>query len=363
MTSKTAPTEIRAAFDLGSSQHKMSVAAVTAHSLTVLHSASIRVPLADALHLSADAALPPHVLRASHAAVRELRASALAFGVSRFSAVATHVFRVATNGAAHLAALAAAHALPVVVVSACDEGVLALATVSFSSLSPSDPASSRPHSGDAATVAWDCGGGSSQLCTRLSDTDQCDMPDGSPFAVHALPFGSSAVRAVFANAAGPLRRRVAVLSSWVCARARATPIQSPVLSARLRAHHVRAVGGATSMFALASARVANAVLRRRDIAALVRATVDRYSAEELQDCDEVVAVLPKLVLLLQLMIAYDVRSVRYVPGNGNCVGLLSSNDARFWNPLSTDATAPPRSLHVGDPAFTTDLTGSVTSCH
>lgn len=100
-----------------------------------------------------------------------------------------------------------------------------------------------------------------------------------------------------------------------------------------------AVGGAMSMFALDTACIANDMLRPHDVAALVRAIIYRYRAEDLKDCDVLVALSSKLVLKFQLMIAYDVRSVRYVPGDGNCVGILSSNDTWIWNPLSTEITA------------------------
>lgn len=74
-------------------------------------------------------------------------------------------------------------------------------------------------------------------------TDRCDVLSGALFAVHSLTFGSSAVCTVFYNATCPLLRRVAVITSWVYALSHSIPIQITVLSARLRAHHVRAVSG------------------------------------------------------------------------------------------------------------------------
>lgn len=83
------------------------------------------------------------------------------------------------------------------------------------------------------------------------------------------------------------------------------------------------------MLELTNERLANIFLRRREVSALVRAIVDQYNMKDLQDCDGLVAVFPKLLLLLQHMIAYDMRRVSYVPGNVHCVGLLSSNETRF----------------------------------
>lgn len=118
------------------------------------------------------------------------------------------------------------------------------------------------------------------------------------------------------------------------------------MSARLRAHRLRAMGCSTSMLELRTGRVTNAVPNHREVASLVLDIVDRYNSEDVQKFNKRVSVLTKHVLLLQLMIVYDVRSVSYVTGNGNFVGLLSSYDTRFWNPLSTEVPSAPQSSHV-----------------
>lgn len=287
----------------------------------------------------------------------------------------------------------------------------------------------------ATSTSLDCDGGYFHLFMHFSDTYWCEFPDCALLTVHTLPFGSSAVCFIFFNVAISLLRRISVLFLWGYACSDAIPIQIPVLSARLWAHHVSAVGRSTSMFALYTSRVANSVLICRDVSALVRSIVDQYSAyglqdslwfyarshailiqspvlsyhlgaqfwapwatlrprslctrraspitccsaatlllwsspffkeyssEDLQDFDELFSVFPKLVLFLKLIFLQYIRILRYVTGNDNFFGLLLSNYTRFWNPLSTKVTEAPRSLHFSYPAFSTDLTGSVTIIH
>lgn len=61
--------------------------------------------------------------------------------------------------------------------------------------------------------------------------------------------------------------------------------------------------------------------------------------------EQEMTVLPKLVLLAELMGKYGIERVRYVPGNGNCVGLLATEEERFWGPK--EEVCEKRRLSVG----------------
>ncbi|KAK1867287.1 hypothetical protein I4F81_009794 [Pyropia yezoensis] len=112
--------------------------------------------------------LPPDALAASAAAVSTLAAAAATAGVppGATGGVATAAFRRSANGAAHLAAVGARHALRLMVVDAAAEGELALLTVA-ASLGLSGPALGNGLGGAGGLppglVVWDSGGGSFQL--------------------------------------------------------------------------------------------------------------------------------------------------------------------------------------------------------
>lgn len=184
----------RGAMDIGTSSHKLLVADVHTPSGTVLPVAvyEVRVPLGASLLAAAErerngggsggrtegggpdsrSLLPPDALAASAAAVSTLAAAAATAGVppGATGGVATAAFRRSANGAAHLAAVGARHALRLMVVDAAAEGELALLTVA-ASLGLSGPALGNGLGGAGGLppglVVWDSGGGSFQLARPL----------------------------------------------------------------------------------------------------------------------------------------------------------------------------------------------------
>lgn len=157
---------------------------------------------------------------------------------------------------------------------------------------------------DREAVVWDSGGGSTQWAMRTGDG----------FHVRAVRLGSSNVRAKYRQ-----ERSVEVLRDWI-GNVAGEPGEK--LSARLRGGAVvLGIGSDASMFALAAARK-GVIFGERD----VWQAVDEVET----DGEDEVTVLPKLVLLGELMRRYGIERVRYVPGNGSCVGLLASEEERFW---------------------------------
>lgn len=289
---------IRAAFDIGSSHHKLTVALLTASdphpTVRILHQSHVRIPLADSL--TNHNTLPSDILATSHAAIASLKKEAISHGASQFAAIATHVFRVAANGQAHLDSLSARHAMSVTILSPLEEGVLAFNTVLPTANVPSD-----------SLVVWDSGGASTQW-THVHQ---------AAYGVHALPVGSVSVRAAYR--ALP---HVPTLCTWVDKFA--VPIQDPVLAEKLRTACVVGIGGPSSMFALASDLVGHPVFTQRQVMRVVEDTPWQPQ--------HALTIRPKLVLLARLMMLYRISTVTHVPANGSCVGLLLSDDARFWEP-------------------------------
>lgn len=300
---------IRAALDIGSSNHKLSVALIhppNSNSLshpapTILHQAAIRVPLADSFSNSHDQNLPPHILSSSLAAIRTLTASAITHGATQFAAIATQVFRVAHNGRAHLNQIEHVFGIQVKILSSMEEGQLAFWSVLAShTLNHIHHTMSFPD-----LVVWDSGGASSQWTHIFSHSNT--------YGVHALPVGSSSVRAAHRTL-----KYISSLREWV--RSNATDIHDVHLKAKLRTGNVVGLGGPTSMFALASVHVGSPVFTSFH----VQQVFDQVQEKDREN------VLPKLVLLAELMDAYSIARVTYMPLNGSCLGLLASRDKYFW---------------------------------
>lgn len=289
---------VRAAFDLGSSHHKLVVAATSpGRAPTILLSTSIRVALADALTDTQH--LPASALLASRLAFHRLHTLALSYRPAAFTAVATAVFRTARNGQPHLAALP----VRVHVLDADTEGALA-----FASATVAYPPCARRQD----VVVWDSGGASTQWA----------VPSEDGVHVRAVTLGSSSVRAVYREG-----RSVERLRGFV-----GTLAGEPgcVLASRLeRGALVVGIGSDSSMFGLAAGRKGD-VFSEEDVWEAV---------EEVRVCggEQEMAVLPKLVLLAELMALYRIDAVRYVKGNGNCVGLLASEDERLWGKAVRDS--------------------------
>lgn len=329
---------IRAAFDLGSSHHKMTVAAVDVHdstNVTILHSATIRVPLADALTQSNDNVLPPLVLAKSRSALQNLRALAKQYGATEFAAIATQVFRVASNGYRFLKHLSSTTAIPITILTSEDEGALAYATVAVMNATPQQVGAHA--SADGQPVVWDSGGGSTQFCMCANGT----------FIVHALPLGSGGVRAHFTAMlqcrSTDVHTAVRRLAYWI--NARAHTVIDFHLARAMQSTNVVTIGGPTCMFALVAARLQRTAFTSRDVTALVRTLADQCADRRRvgggygvvdgdREVDTVLeSELPKLVLLLTLMRVYGIKDVQYVRANGSCVGLLACAETRFWSPV------------------------------
>lgn len=286
-------TQIRAAFDIGSSQHKLTVAQCSPQSQPrILHHAAIRVPLADSL--TPQHSLPPYILSASHAALRSLKAAAISHGATHFAAIATHVFRVSENGPQHIASLSSTHNISITTLNSTEEGLLAFSTISLYPLDVS------------TAVVWDSGGASTQLTHRHFHQ----------YVVHSLPLGSSAVRAAYKRL-NSIPKLVEWLSSFI------THPSDPRLTQKMTSQTVLAIGGPTSMFALAQSRLPTQSFTEEQVRRL-------FPVVQKEPRQYVLSVLPKLVLLAELMKAYSISVVRHIPSNGNCVGLLLSQDPRFW---------------------------------
>lgn len=378
-------SQIRAAFDIGSSHHKLTVARIDpaspsscdcTPSVHVLHSCSVRVGLADAL--CADGTLSASVLQASRAAIQKLQAVARSYGADAMCGIATAVFRTASNGNQYLSSVD----MPMSILCSMDEGVLAYRTALYVDglMTSSRRREAKKKFGhghghgqgheygfgydDGDVVVWDSGGGSTQFTTMYGDND--DDGPGTPCVI-GLPFGSGAARAAYKQSNGCLESvRTAVqqaVHNYVStdiigvdigkntslsvsnniknhnnntARGCRNPVRQMQWKLQRASTVVLGIGNETSMFATAAKIVGKQVFTHADVeqAVVTFERVHRY------DDVKMTSTLPKLLLLAQLMVSFNVQRVKWVCANGSCIGLLLSDDPRFWPPPPTIMSMP-----------------------
>lgn len=301
-------SHIRAAFDIGSSHHKLIVAHYIPSpypnqppTIQPILSLSERVPLADSL--TSSSYILSSTLQTSNAVIKRLMYQASKHGAVAYTAIATQVFRVATNGTSHLSTLFPT-SVPVSILSASEEGKIA-----FDSVRAALPSSINTQS----LLVWDSGGGSTQFTQTLPT-----------FAVHPLSIGAAAARATFDQFIQH-PNRVKKLAKWV--RKVALPMDNHQLKEKAQQGVVIGIGGATSMFALAAAGVGKGECFTKDQVWKLIYDIDR---DHNYGHDKTRSILPKLVLLAEMMNVYHIQRVRHMPLNGSCMGLLANDDIRFW---------------------------------
>ena len=369
---------VRAAFDIGSGATKVCVARVVLNAAvvpppppTVLHEEEVSILLRQDLAARGDGAIGAEMLARCASEIERMQTLARHLGASQFAAVATAVFREASNGGAFVErTLRARLGLNVAIVSQELEGELghrtAVALAAPLGLAPTD------------VVSYDSGGGSFQVTACWAPggagagdgAERYECCEGQMGSSNALALMLGLQGRELAEGATPNPSSAADVASMRAALA-AKLAETPVpegLCARLReaasggAARVIAIGGLTCMFN--TARLAVALTRHGageeaaepgqpfsadDVACAVDALHGRTDAE-LEDCafPQPYMVITKLLLLESVLRALGgdaALCVRYCPSTGSTLGMFSV--ARLW---AAEATRAMASADGGAPA-------------
>lgn len=322
-------TKIRAAFDIGSGEHKLVVAAVHGTTVRVLHSEVSTVLLAqDLTRPGGDGALSAGALRASKEALGDLADRATAYGATERAGVATAVFRRAKNGTEHLTKCSEALALNLKIVPQSLEGELGFLTACAAA-------------GREVACAWDSGGGSFQLSARVG---------GGGVRVYAGPVGNADAFAQLRDLGGATAPAV---KACIAALTEALPQAPAWLAAALREGPAVAFGHRSSCFRVACDAVGASSFGPEDVARataklcalgddgaradwlqyvaaghahVVAPLADRAALDE--PYPEPHLAIAKLVLVAAVMAKLNVARVEYHETNGSCLGVLLHEP--FW---------------------------------
>jgi exopolyphosphatase/guanosine-5'-triphosphate,3'-diphosphate pyrophosphatase len=254
--------------------------------------------------------------------------------VAQYSAVATEVFRKASNGDEYLARVRNVLPGQVKILSQDDEARLGFST----GVALANYKAVKPVEAGLDTVVWDSGGGSFQM-TTVSTGGVLDTYMGSIGAIRSYKLlvenvrGQDVAESSVKSSANPVTRiEVEQLMSAIMSELTEAP-------AWLRDVQVLAIGGPNSIFQLATVVIESIEGKRPSSLTLqnVRLALEHCCgkaddelrfASSYPHADPASLLLPKLCLLLSVMRKTSIRNVTPILCIGSCAGLITSED--YW---------------------------------
>lgn len=341
----------RAAIDIGSGATKLSIADVlisqssTATTSTIIQTMHFGneypVPFSADFLKSATNCLSESIQTKGLSTLQTILQVCVAYNVTAYSAIATEVFRRASNGEEYLNRVRDL-GVRVRVISQREEAMLGYLT-GVEVFKYSRKRDVENHSikdgGNGRLIVWDSGGGSFQISSIVEDVSTLECYMGEVGALGSFKLLNSEVRrtpladASSTNPVGLVEAEELVQ----CIRSRL----DCTIPSWLQGADVIAIGGPNSIFQIA-ARIlqyiepstpSTTVLTERSVSMLLAWCANRSDEEllflaENEHADPPYLVVPKLCLLLAVMRHASISSAAPALCIGSCAGLLSSAD--FW---------------------------------
>ena len=326
----------RVAFDIGSNATKCQVADVDLASGRILNIVMAQeVPCSFGVDWkqSKDGRLSDRMQDRGLQTLHMLCKTAVDKGATRAAAIATEVFRKASNGEDYLKRVKSEIGLTAKIVTQELEGRLGfLSAVALSSV---------PR---ASLICWDCGGASFQVCREPEAAGSASDSLDSELLCFLAPVGVSVATAAcveaiqkkdFATTPSPNPVSAEQAYALVAHIQSRLPLPPDWL---VGAAEVVAIGGSNSMFCLATEILAElgcqsvTTFSARDARRALDAVVGRTEEELFAAyCDRDLAdppsfVVPKMALLSAVMDACKLPQVTFQPAIGSCAGMLVSDD-------------------------------------
>lgn len=343
MAMAASPARRRAAFDIGSGATKMMIADVVGTSVReVYFGQEVPVPFAMAWKRSLDGALDEAIQLEGLEVLRrflEIAAEHGVVGAGSSCAVATEVFRKASNGGAYLERVRQELGLSIEVVTQSVEAELGFRTAVALQDGPPE-----------SVICWDSGGASFQITAspQLAGDAAESSGDALPLLRYMGALGTGVTTALLieevqgrclADTSTPnpvsaehAERLVDVLLGQLA--------QAPAWLSG--ASTVTAIGGINSMFAVAAQALESTAYTAADVRRALDDAVGLTDEEmaERPYCQGSLRepagfIVPKLALLLAVMTRCEMHAVQYCSAIGSCPGLLIS-EQRYADSASVD---------------------------
>lgn len=318
--SQVSADHVRAAFDVGSGQTKITIALVeetTGRPIQVFFAEETPLLVGHDLKQSKDGNLSQKILSELEAVLTHYRNTAVNLGAKELSGVATAVFRESKNGADFISKIKAKTGISLRVISQEEEGRIGFLTA---------VAASGQDAGHV--VAWDSGGASFQITAE----------NGPGLVVYKGPWGASKVLAAMVEkvqgkdftkvqTANPATIDDVIALKNIIQKSLKAP--APELQAKLNdpTFHVVAIGGPFSPFNMAAVALNRNDFTKAQIWGAIKTLVGSTDAQ-LGKFLEPEMLIPRLTLIYSVMDQFGIEKFHYFPTVGSTQGILIS--PQFW---------------------------------
>lgn len=313
--------QIRAAFDVGSGQTKITVALVdesTGRPKQVLFAEETVVLVGHDFKKSKNGTLSEAILAELRNVLVHYRDIAAGLGAEEMAGVATAVFRESKNGGEFIQKMKEELGIGLKLISQADEGRLGFLTAVAAS-------GRQPHE----VIAWDSGGGSFQITTEGE----------AGLSVYEGPWGASKVLAAIVDkvqgkdftkiqTANPasledLKALHAIVKSTL--RPPSKDLQAKLSNPAVK---VIAIGGPYCPFNMAFLSIGNRTFTREQVWKSIELWAGSTDQALAIFFPEPEMLLPRLILVHAVMDHFGISQVRYTPTVGSTLGILMTSN--FW---------------------------------
>lgn len=317
-TVKVAPAEqvIRAAFDVGSGETKLTVAAVnptTNKIITIFYQTFKKIELRKDLATSADNTLSQKAENDVIQAIKTMQAEVIHLEPKEWNGVATSVFRTAKNAQQFLDNVKAATGVEIRIVPQTEEGEIGFTTAVAASNEAADN-----------IIAWDSGAGSFQMTTLINGSLEMY---GAEFAF--IP----SLEALFAYRNQPFSASVSphpIYNHEVIDLIKIIKQKLPPLPDWIVNNNKKIISfGGRSIFELGKLAIGHAPFTKQEVLEIIFSLTGKtdadYSNFKYYNPKHIIVA---LTLLYAMMDHCGYEEIDYCNTNGNCEGLLIM--PRFW---------------------------------
>lgn len=312
--------QVRAAFDVGSGQTKITVAVVdesTGRPQKVLFAEETVVLVGHDFKKSKDGTLSDAILAELRNVLVHYRDIAEGLGAEELAGVATAVFRESKNGGGFIQQMRDELGIGLKLISQEEEGRLGFLTAVAAS-------GRQSHE----IIAWDSGGGSFQIATEGE----------SGLSVYEGPWGASKVLAAIVDKVQDkdfTKVQTANPASLEDIKALHAIVQNtlrpPSIDLRMKLSNpsveVIAIGGPYCPFRMATLAIGKATFTKQQVWQAIEKLAGRTD-QELASFPESEMLLPRLTLVHAVMDHFGISQVRYTPTVGSTLGILMTS--HFW---------------------------------
>lgn len=318
---------VKAAFDVGSGQTKVTIAVIDDHTgrpTKILFAEETPILLGHDLKQSKDGMLSAKILAVAEKVINEYRNLALQHGAVEMAGVATAVFRESKNGADFIAKVRSEMGIDLRLITQKEEGRIGFLTAVASS-------------GKAAeqVIAWDTGGASFQISAE-KNADELLVYQGA--------WGASKVLAAMVeevqgkdfskiHTANPATIDHVIALQKIVLKSLKTPSIELLNKFKNPGITVVGVGGPFSIYRMAEIAHGRREYTKEDVWAAIEKLAGSSNEDLAATYPEPEMVIPRLTLLYTIMDFFEIKKVLYTPTTGNTLGILIS--PQFWGAKSS----------------------------